>query len=228
MGKLRASLIRHRIPVETCPATGKRFKRMKDGIRRFLCPHDKQPGRCNQGDCLKNKSKPNKSRSKCPCGSGVTLAYCRKCDTPGAGAKYCKVTRKEKRWCPCGARTCGARLCEHKKQWHACKDCNPVDYLITLTRNRTNKALGGKKSKRTIEYLGMNAPDYRAYIGSTLQPGMTWENQGPEWEIGHRIPLKYENPTRAEVEERLHYSNTFAQWKADNSHQLNQYIFTKY
>ena len=228
MGKLRAPLRRQRIPVETCPDTGKRFKRWKNGKRYFLCPHDKKPRECNEGDCLKNKRKPTKACSKCPCGSDRNLRNCRKCDTPGAGVMYCKVTGKAKTRCPCEARTCGASLCEHKKQWYACGKCNPDDYFITLQRRRIHQALGGVKSKRTIEYLGMNAPEYRVYIDSTFQPGMTRENYGSEWEVGHRIPLKYQNPTLAEIEERLHYSNTFAQWEIDNSKQGNTVIFEEY
>ena len=228
MGKLRVSLKRRHIPVETCSVTTKRFKRLKNGDRLFVCPHDKAPGTCNKGDCLKNKRKPDKTKCKCPCGSGWTLQSCRKCDTPGAGAMYCKETGKQKPRCPCGAMTCGASLCKHKKQWHACGKCNPDDYFITLQRRRMHQALGGVKSKRMIEYLGMNAPDFRVYLASTFQPGMTMENQGSEWDIGHRIPIEYKNPTQAEKEERLHYSNTFAQWKDDNATQSNQYIFIKY
>ena len=229
MGKLRVSLKRHN-PVETCPETGKRFKRMKNGQRRFLCPHDKRPGACKEGGCLKNKRKPDKAKSKCPCESGVTLAYCRKCDTPGAGAKYCKETGKEKPRCPCGARTCGASLCEHEKQY--CPECHPIEHFINLSRGHTRRAMKGQiKSKRTMEYVGMSAQEHRDYMYSTFQPGMTWENYGrgeDKWEVGHRIPLKYKNPTLAEIEERLHYSNTFAQWKIHNAHQSNDYIFTKY
>ena len=227
MGKLRVPLKRQRIPVETCPDTGRRFKRQKNGKRHFLCPHDKRPGACNEGDCLKDKRKPNKACSKCPCGSERTLAYCRKCDTPGAGAMYCKETGKAKPVCPCGAKTCGGGLCEHKKLW--CKECNPIAHLLHLVRNRTYKVMKGfTKSKRTMEYVGLKVPDYRAYIDSTFQPGMTRENYGSEWEIGHRIPIKYQNPTLAEIEERLHYSNTFAQWQIDNSKQGNTNIFMKY
>ena len=227
MGKLRPLLKRRRIPVETCPDTGKRFKRRKNGNRTFVCPHDKAPGQCNEGDCLKNKRKPSKANCECPCGSEWTLAYCRNCDTPGAGAKYCKSTGKRKARCPCGAETCGALLCEHKKEF--CNECNPIKYLLNLVRSRTYQVMKGYvKSKRTMEYVGMSAPEYRVYIDSTFQPGMTRENYGSEWEVGHRIPLKYQNPTLAEIEERLHYSNTFAQWEIDNSEQGNQHIFTKY
>jgi len=93
------------------------------------------------------------------------------------------------------------------------------------------QALGGNKSKRTIDYLGIDAPGYHEYMESTFQPGMTWANQGKGpgcWNIGHRTPLKYNDPTVAEIEQRLYFLNTFAQWETDNDRQGNQYIFEEY
>jgi len=228
MGKLRALLIRQNIPIETCPTTGKRFKLDENGTRRYICHHDKRPSSCNT--CLKNKYKPSKACSKCPCGSGVILRLCRNCDTPGAGTTYCKVTKRQKPRCPCGARTCGASLCEHNKL--CCKECHPIAYLISKSRNSQYQALKEtSKSKHTMEYVGMNALDYRVYIESTFQPGMTWGNYGrgkDKWGIGHRIPLMYTNPPIAEIKVRLHHENAFAQWNIDNGEQGNAVIFMKY
>lgn len=228
MGKLRPSLKRPRLQIETCQETGRFFKTRKSGQRRYCCYHGRRPDHCNEGDCIKNKSKTNKACRKCPCGSDLNLNACRNCDTPGAGSIYCPTTSKTKPRCPCGARTCGGSLCKHLKHWGQCKKCTPIDYIFHVVCCRMRYACGGDKRKSSIQYLCMNAPDFRVYIESTFQPGMTWENQGSEWQIGHRIPIKYKNPTLADIEERLHYSNTFAQWNADNAHQSNQYVWTKY
>jgi len=222
-------LRRHVVPVEVCTITGKLFKRNSLGRREFVCPHGRRPSRCKEGDCIKNFTwKAPKSVTKCPCGSGITMAHCRKCNLPGAGTRYCEYSGKQKQTCVCGARTCGGFLCEHTREWGKCKECTPSNYNIHLTRRLTWGALKHDKDRSTIEYLGMDSSAYRKYMESTFQPGMTWKNQGSEWEIGHRIPLKYKKPKKKESEERLHYSNTFAQWKVDNVKQGNRYIFTKY
>ena len=203
---------------------------MKSGSRRFLCPHDKAPGACKEGGCLQDKHNPYKAVSKCPCGSDVVLSACRKCDTPGAGAWYCNVTQKRKTRCSCGDRTCGGSLCEHKKL--CCNECNPIEYFVHTMRVRQRDALTGSiKSKHKMEYIGISAPDYRMYIESTFQPGMTWDNYGrgkDKWGIGHRIPLKYKNPTLSEIKARLRHENAFAQWNIDNCEQGNEGIFTTY
>ena len=52
---------------------------------------------------------------------------------------------------------------------------------------------------------------------------MSWDNYG-EWEIDHRIPLKYEDPDMDEVIKRLHWTNTQPLWKKDNMKKGNKYI----
>jgi hypothetical protein len=56
---------------------------------------------------------------------------------------------------------------------------------------------------------------------------MTWENFGTDWEIGHRKPLREKGISDDETIARLHYTNTFAQWKADNQRQGNRFHWTK-
>ena len=52
---------------------------------------------------------------------------------------------------------------------------------------------------------------------------MSWDNYG-EWEIDHIIPLKYNNPSIEEVQERLHYSNTQPLWARENRAKGNRHI----
>ena len=63
---------------------------------------------------------------------------------------------------------------------------------------------------------------------SSFQEGMNWENYGTVWQIGHRIPIYYKDPSEEEIKERLHYVNTFAQFTSDNASQGSHSIFDKY
>jgi hypothetical protein len=217
------------IPIETDEKTGRRFKRQKNGQRVFLCEHDAAPTKCLKGECKKRFK--NRSSEPCPCGKGLQLKMCRLCDTPGAGAAYCSTTKKAKARCPCPAPSCGGSRCRHKKLRNRCRECEPVKHLIHLVRSRSRKVMKGLKSKRTIEYLGMNAEEYRDYIERRFQPGMTWENFGTgpdQWSIGHAKPLLEKGVSTEETERRLRYSNTFPQWHTDNAAQGNRFHFTAY
>lgn len=214
--------------VFTDTKTGRRFKKDKRGRRRFLCPHDRQPGSCNKGECVKNMRGPTKCNSKCPCGSGVQFRWCTKCNIEGAGAMYCKDTGKQKPRCPCGATSCGSSFCTHGRMWGQCSSCSPAEYVIAMTRARVRNSLKAKKTMATIDYLGIRGDLYKIYLEDTFQPSMNWENHNSLWQIGHRIPIKYNNPTDEDMCSRLHYTNTFAQYKDDNTHQSNKFIFKKY
>ena len=201
------------VPVETCPDSGRKFKRRKNGCRYFLCEHERAPTRCKKGECATRYK--NRGNEKCPCGSGVTLNNCRKCDTPGAGSKYCPKTKVARPRCKCDDPRCGGSRCEHGKERRVCPTCDPIGYTCKLVRDRTRHALksaGIKKSKRTCEYLGCRMDHYHEYLESTFQSGMTWENLGTDWEIGHRKPLREKGISDEETLARLNWKNTFAQW----------------
>lgn len=218
------SKARKRIEVEVCPKTNRRFKRRPCGRRRFLCPHDRRTDSCNIGVCAKSRFIPIENRL-CPCNSGLTARGCR-CGLPGSGKAYCNLTGKAKTRCRCGGDLCGSSFCkEHGRRM--CKFCNPIDHLVGLVRSRVNVSLKSKNVS-TIDVLGIDTNGYRAYLEKSFQPGMTWSNQATEWEIGHRIPLYYQTPDISQVKERLHYTNTFAQWKHDNSKQGYRSVWTLY
>lgn len=214
-------------PVQTCPKSGRRFKIYKGGVKKYLCEHDTIPTRCRKGKCILRFTI-DKTKEKCPCGSGVTLRNCRKCDSPGSGRNYCTRTNKHKVFCRCGDTNCGSRICKHEKRIHLCHLCSPVSHLLDNVRSRINGILAkGRKTNTTAKYLGCSSKVFYEHIQASFQPGMSWENRG-EWEIGHRKPLREEGITEEETIERLHYTNTFAQWKEDNMEQGNRYHFAEY
>ena len=56
---------------------------------------------------------------------------------------------------------------------------------------------------------------------------MNWDNYGTDWHIDHIIPIKYQNPTIEEIEERLHYTNTQPMWAIENIKKGNRDIGKK-
>jgi hypothetical protein len=83
-------------------------------------------------------------------------------------------------------------------------------------------ALGADRGERsTVDVLGCTIPVFRAHLEAQFQPGMTWEaygrGDGGCWEIDHVVPLRYGNPSVAEVFTRLHYTNTLPLMRVENA-----------
>lgn len=94
------------------------------------------------------------------------------------------------------------------------RDNNPLVKLKDNIRRRINKAINGKKNKKTIEYLGCEIEQYKEYLEKQFTNGMTWENYG-EWHIDHIVPLA-STQTKEELEKLFHYTNTQPLWGTDN------------
>ena len=56
-------------------------------------------------------------------------------------------------------------------------------------RSRIGSALGKNKKDHTIDLLGCTIDFMNAHLEKQFKPGMTWDNQGKEWEIDHIIPF---------------------------------------
>ena len=199
-------------------------------IKEYCCEHGKGIYKCKENENCRNNHRVRKGNEVCGCGSGMTVAKCRNpdCDTEGSGSAYCKDTKKAKCRCNCGKRGCGGSLCDHGQQKKDCKECNE-DYYVTLYRHRLRAALKGKgTSQNFIQFLGLNANFFKQHMESSFQEGMNWENYGTVWQIGHRIPIYYKDPSQEEIKERLPYVNTFAQFTSDNRSQGSNSIFDKY
>lgn len=104
------------------------------------------------------------------------------------------------------------------------RKASDVGYKIQIVlRQRIISALKmqcGHKAKRSAELLGCSVPDFKIYIESKFEPGMSWANwgKGPDkWEIDHILPCAIFDLTRSEHQVRcFHFSNMQPLWALDN------------
>ena len=80
------------------------------------------------------------------------------------------------------------------------------------------KVLSGKiKSGPTMEMLGCNGAELRAWLESKFKRGMSWENYGTEWHIDHVQPLAGFNYSNFEHQKiAFHFSNVRPEWAEIN------------
>lgn len=223
-------------------------ERIRENRRKNKCTHGKDKSKCRE--CLGGSI----------CAHNINRYYCKECSNGKAFChhdkerRYCRECKGNK-ICPCGkqknicrhhggkifcihdknkhfCKKCsGSQICVHNRVRASCKVCDPYGHLKSLTRSRIHRALKGRKEGRTTEYLGCTIEEYRNYIESLWEEGMSWDNYGKydpqikRWQIDHTVPLLYEeNLCVEEVTKRLHYTNTRPMWALENLEKGNRWI----
>ncbi len=108
-----------------------------------------------------------------------------------------------------------------QNNWQA-KQMSDVNFRIKkLLRGRTGIAIkavnGAKKCAKTIEMLGCSIEDFRIYIESKFDTGMTWQNYGSVWHVDHIMPCAIFDLTKPEHQKRcFHFSNMQPLFVVDN------------
>lgn len=93
---------------------------------------------------------------------------------------------------------------------------DPLHAMIVRLRERTRKALAGRKPETTRQLLGCTTEEFRVWIEQQFAPGMTWENRA-EWELDHKRPLaSFDLNDPAQRAEACRYTNLQPLWRADN------------
>ena len=93
---------------------------------------------------------------------------------------------------------------------------DPMHAMICRLRERTRKALKGRKPETTRQLLGCTTEEFRAWLEAHFLPGMSWENRS-EWELDHKRPLsKFDLREPAQRAQACHYTNIQPLWRSDN------------
>ena len=94
---------------------------------------------------------------------------------------------------------------------------DPNFRLICYARNRIGFFLKGRKSKTTMELLGVSNLEFLwQHLETQFQPGMTRENYGL-WHVDHIIPCASFDFSNPEQQKKcFHYTNLQPLWASDN------------
>jgi Prasinovirus endonuclease VII len=88
--------------------------------------------------------------------------------------------------------------------------CNLSSYLSMLLRGK-----GGKESK-TLDLLGCSLLEFKSWLTSRFQHGMSWEKYG-KWHVDHVKPCsKFDLSNPQQQKECFHYTNLQPLWAKEN------------
>lgn len=111
---------------------------------------------------------------------------------------------------------------ESVNSWRKKKlESDPLFKLSCALRHRTFTAIrDGKYTKNLslFEYLGCSMDEFKSYLESQFQPGMTWDNYGrgpTKWSLDHTVPLKIAK-TESEIYSLNHHTNIRPMWYTYN------------
>jgi hypothetical protein len=97
------------------------------------------------------------------------------------------------------------------------KKTNPFFKLKCNIRNlilQTFKTIGRRKNTKTEKILGCSFEEFKAYIESQFQDGMSWENRNI-WHIDHIMPVSMAK-TEDEIIRLNHHRNLRPLWAHEN------------
>ena len=106
------------------------------------------------------------------------------------------------------------KIRSRRNQWFKNRSDNDVLFKLGRNlRNRISKFLI-ERNKRTEEILGITLEEFKIYLETQFEDGMTWNKRG-EWHIDHIIPLSSAK-TEDEIYKLCHYTNLQPLWALDN------------
>jgi len=92
------------------------------------------------------------------------------------------------------------------------------DYVLcnNLRSRLAHAVRRGSKTCSAVDGLGCSLSEFREWIASKWQPGMSWDNYG-EWHLDHVYPLALVNwDDPVDVALALHHSNYQPLWAKEN------------
>jgi len=74
-----------------------------------------------------------------------------------------------------------------------------------------------KKDHKAFKYVGINSLEFRKYIESKFVNGMSWDNFGVKWQLGHIVAVEmFDHFNEKELKLCWHYKNFFPIESTDN------------
>lgn len=167
----------------------------------------------------------NKDKSK----SDGLYPSCRKCQNKKERVYYHKNkvqinSEKRDKYCPkkknkyyeANKVTIKARTKAYKRNRYNTDLEFKIQDLLT---NGLRRLLKGKdKNNRALHYLGCSIDEFKIYIESQFQPGMTWDNWSRDgWHLDHINPISSFNLlNEEEIQIACHYTNLQPLWGKEN------------
>lgn len=104
---------------------------------------------------------------------------------------------------------------------------NDTNFKLTcVIRSRLNKAIkNNQKTGSAVVDLGCTIEEFKLYIESLWEPGMTWNNWTRDgWHIDHIKPLaSFDLDVEEELYKATHYTNMQPLWAKDNLKKSDKY-----
>ncbi len=108
---------------------------------------------------------------------------------------------------------------ERRNQRHRERYKNDPQYkMLRILRGMLHRVLNGEaKTESALESVGYTTEELWEHLENSFVDGMTVQNHGEVWHIGHIEPLSGFDPTNDEHVKRVnHFSNLKAQFKEEN------------
>lgn len=86
-------------------------------------------------------------------------------------------------------------------------------------------ASSGARSDKATDYLGCSIEEFRSYLESMFEDGMSWDNYGLHgWHIDHIRPLSsFDLSIDEEIRKAMNYSNMQPLWAEENLKKSNKW-----
>ena len=109
---------------------------------------------------------------------------------------------------------------EYHKNYYRTRYQNDLEFKLRKNlRTRLNRAIrNNQKAGSAVKDLGCTIAEFKQYLESLWQDGMSWDNYSYHgWHIDHIKPLsKFDLSDPEELKKACHYTNLQPLWKNDN------------
>lgn len=176
------------------------------------------------------------------CSCGVILPVrnksgkCRKCYKTEYEKQYClnryagdvAFANKQKQRTNQYRRTHNQQRIKYNTEYRKRRERDDLSFkLANYLRSRLTHAISGNlRGGSAVRDLGCSLEEFRSYLESLWQPGMSWDNYNRKgWHIDHIQPLsKFDLTDPSQFKKACHYTNLQPLWADDNWKKGDKYV----